>query len=303
MSLSHEGNWHALVCNLPVSGEGFSLGPGLWIKPVTPPLTIFSLAAFGSAGFKEWAVLEPIANSCKSEIISAKDADITPGFNALNRAWLATALLTLRGYTEQIGVACSSVSWDEAEGLRAKISASVPKNEAESTPFRFQGGLLDYHMRIIGIKSEIRQLDAIDAEWVADHFEKFNLLASTSEPFRFALQAAVDWRFSTDFRAAIARVWAGIEAILELKMETVFRMSTIAAALLAPRGEARIEKYKTLLKLYGARSKAVHGGQMKDELQVDTLFQSFKLLSEILLICIEKNRALNKADFESALFT
>jgi hypothetical protein len=307
----HNGNWHILVLNLPVKGDGFSLGSGLWIKPINEKLNVFNMAALGAIGFREWAVLEPMTGGLHSEIVSAKDGDTIPGYDALNRAWLALALLCLRGYTLQMGIACSSFSWDEAEGLRKGVSSKFIKKEivgddGAETPQEkneFIGGLLDYHIKIIRTKNPKTELSLTDANWVAEHFEKFNRLAAESAAFRFSLEAAVDWRFSKDVRAAISRVWAGIESVLELKMETVYRLSTIVASLFAPRGPERIQKFKATKKLYDTRSKAVHGGTLKPETLADALDESFSILSGLLLLCIEKGKVLDNDDFEKALFS
>jgi hypothetical protein len=210
-----------------------------------------------------------------------------------------------------MGVACSSFSWEEAEGLRKGTSSKFIKKEilgediaeAPQEKKEFIGGLLDYHLKIIRPKNPKIELSPADANWVAEHFEKFNRLAAESEAFRFSLEAAVDWRFSKDVRAAISRVWAGIESMLELKMETVYRLSTIVASLLASRGAERIQKFKATKKLYDTRSKAVHGGALKPEALADALEDSFSILSGLLLLCIEKGRVLDSDDFEAALFT
>jgi hypothetical protein len=48
-----------------------------------PPLSVFDLAAAGAVGFREWAMLEPLAAACTSGIESAADAATLPGYDAL----------------------------------------------------------------------------------------------------------------------------------------------------------------------------------------------------------------------------
>src|ERR1700751_1643587 len=94
---THQGNWYVLAFGLPVSVSPLTVASGLTVKALASPLSVFDLAAAGAVGFREWAVLEPLAAGCASEIESAADAAITPGYDALNRAWLVSALLKLRG--------------------------------------------------------------------------------------------------------------------------------------------------------------------------------------------------------------
>ena len=110
-----------------------------------------------------------------------------------------------------------------------------------------------------------------DAEWVSGHLEKFNSLAAEDERFRFALESAVDWRYAKDPRAGIARLWAGIESLFGISSELVHRVSLFAATVLMPRGEGCVGEFKRLKKLYGMRSKAVHGEPLHETELIDAL--------------------------------
>src|SRR5690348_6296503 len=94
----HQGNWYVLVCGLSVGTSPLPIASGLTLKALDSPLSVFDLAAAGAVGFREWAVLEPLAAACTAEIESAADAAILPGYDTLNRAWLVSALLKLRGF-------------------------------------------------------------------------------------------------------------------------------------------------------------------------------------------------------------
>ncbi len=94
---THQGNWYVLVMGLPRPENPLTLAPGLTLVPVDWPLSVFDLAAAGVVGFREWAMLEPVSSLCTCEIETAKDSDVVPGYDTLNRAWLASALLVLRG--------------------------------------------------------------------------------------------------------------------------------------------------------------------------------------------------------------
>lgn len=166
----------------------------------------------------------------------------------------------------------------------------------------FKGGLLDYHLRLISADSSRDQaLTQGDAEWLRGCFPVFNRLAYEDESFRFALEAAVDWRYSRDLRAALARVWSGIESIFGISSELVYRISLLSAAVLEPRGEARRARYRLVKKLYGVRSKAVHGDRISDEKLKDGLGASAQLLSDLLLAIVARGAPFAAEDLEEAL--
>jgi hypothetical protein len=310
----HSGNWYVLLAGLPRPEAALVLAPGVALCPLDAPLTVFDLAAVGATGFREWAVLEPMAAGCRCEVETAQDGAVAPGYDALNRAWLASALLVLRGFTRHLCVACSAYSWNVVAGHQKRsaqvfdrqfreegVEAAVHRSK-RALP-KFQGGLLDFHLKMT-VHEGFRQ-DAVspeDAAWIKDHFEVFNALAAQSEVFRLALEAAMDWRFTKDGRSAVARLWSGIEAIFGISSELVYRISLLSACLLAERGKARKTKFEEVKKLYGLRSKIVHGEAISDEKVVAAINDSFRLLADLLMATINKGHVLKQDDFDEAVF-
>jgi hypothetical protein len=141
-----------------------------------------------------------------------------------------------------------------------------------------------------------------DAQWTTTHFEAFNRLASQSEPFRLALEAATDWRYAKEPRLAVGRIWSGIEALFGISSELVYRISILTASLLEERGAPRKARYQAVKKLYGLRSKAVHGERLPQEHLVAAMNDSNRLLRELLLLTIERGHSLGADDFDDALF-
>jgi len=217
-------------------------------------------------------MLEPISRLCTCEIETAKDSDVTPGYDALNRAWLASALLVLRGFSRHLGIACSSYSWSLIAGHQKRSAARTDPVSSD------------------------------DAAWSAKHFETFNRLASKSEPFRLALEAAIDWRFAKEPRLAVGRLWSGIEAVFGVTSELVYRISILCASLLEERGKPRKARFEAVKKLYSLRSKAVHGDSLPQEQLVSAMNDSTRLLRELLLLTIERGHVLGAEDFDDALF-
>lgn len=311
----HTGNWYVLLCGLPRPADTLTLTPGISLRPLAEPLTVFDLAAAGAAGFRSWAVLEPLSAACLCEIESARDSDIVPGYDTLGRAWLASALLVLRGFTRQLCVACSAYPWGNIAGHQ-KRTAHVFKEQSQTEGVHaavyaskrdlpsFKGDILDFHLKLLVNKgARTDSVSAEDAVWVREHYDIFNRLASESESFRFALEAAIDWRYATDARAAVARLWGGTEALLGVTSELVYRISLLCACLLAPRGDDRKVKFQEVRSLYGLRSKVVHGEPLPEDRIAAALNDSFSLLSSLLLLIISRGRMLSQADFDEAVFS
>ena len=55
-------------------------------------------------------------------------------------------------------------------------------------------------------------------------------------------------------------------------------------------------------KLYGLRSKAVHGEPLPEERLVSAMSDSHRLLRDLLLLTIERGRVLGADDVDNALF-
>jgi hypothetical protein len=307
------GNWYVLVCNLKIP-TNLPLAPGLTLRPLGAPLSIFDLAAAGAVGFREWATLEPLARNIQCELETAKDAAVLPGYDALNRAWLASCLLLLRGCGRSLPVAASAYSWQLIAGHQERtkhvfhqqiakegVDAAVYSSRRDLAPFT--GSLLDYHLHMLTCPSaSSEELATNDAEWIMAHFEKFNELASSSERFRFALEAANDWRYCRDSRTAISRLWAGVECLFGISSELVFRISLMAASILHPRGPERRKCFHDVKKLYGIRSKAVHGDDIPEERLIEGLDGSFCLLRDLILAFIAHGTAYSDEDYEEAIF-
>lgn len=305
--------WHVLVCGLPLSEDSFELGSHLSIRRLMNRLSVFDLAALGGAGFREWATLEPLAPVATAEIISLTEAEELQGYDPLNRCWLASALLVLRGFARHLCPAVASYSWNLIAGHQEQTAGSfreqMMEEGVESAVYRprkalppFQGGLLDYHLRLL-LPKQIKAgaFDVEAATWCQEHFEEFNHLAHGEERFRFALEAAIDWRYAKDPRAAIARIWAGIEALFGINSELVYRVSLFASTIMAERGAGRIEAYRLAKSIYGIRSKAVHGEPLPETKLTDGLHESFEILRTILLDSVERGCIRKEDDYLAEL--
>lgn len=303
-----EGNCYVLLHGMPHLDEAYVIAPGMSLLPLENPLDVFDLAALGAVGFREWAVLEPFIRGCTVEIESPLDSAIQPGYDTLNRAWLATTMLVLRGFSTASGVSTSNQRWGSvphslhADSWTRKINPTKRRTRTDLP--QFHGGILDLHMRVLDVSDEAKQsMTEDDAKWLHGHYGAMNQMCSDSERFRLALSAAVDCRYATDERSAIARQWSGIEAILGISSELVYRISLTAASLLEDRGPERLARSRAIKKLYHLRSKAVHGDSLSAEQLRTGLFKSYALLRELLLLQINRGSVFTKQDFDEAIYS
>lgn len=305
--------WYVLVCGLPLAENSFDLGSSITLRRLLTPLSVFDLAAVGAVGFRQWAALEPLVAAATAEIWSPTNAATKPGYDALNKCWLVSALLVLRGFARHICPACSGYSWNLVAGHQKTVApvfhTQLAEEGVEKAVFepraalpKFQGGLLDYHLKLL-IPRETRTtpFDASEAGWISDNFGRFNQLASDDERFRFALEAATDWRYAKDPRSAIARIWAGIESLLAISSELVYRVSLCAATAIAPRGPDRLAAFKKIKALYGVRSKAVHGEPIGQDKLLLGLHDSFDVLRALLIEAIQRGSVRGEEDFTGEL--
>jgi len=309
----YSGSWYILIWNLDIEGVSLKLGPGISIRRLDDDISVFDLAATGAAGFREWAMLEIFLPRCVCEIASAQDMALEPGYDTLSRAWLASALIKLRGFNAHLPLACSSYSWNVIAGHQKRTKGifeeELEEKGVESAVYsprralpQFIGGPCDVHTSLLVPENVKTILTKEDADWINDNYEKFNYLAGKSERFRFALEAAVVWQYASGPRVAIAQLWSGIEALFGINYELVYRISLQIASLLEERGIARKEKFDKVKKLYEVRSKAVHGEELSFEKLHKAMLESFDILSKLLLVNIEKGRPFTSDDFKIAIF-
>ena len=291
--------YYILLCNINLRKSKLSLSHSCYLRRIEKKISVFDLALAGTKGFRAWAVLEPLINSCRCELVSEETPQYNYGYDVLNRGWLISAMLFLKGYYFVLPVAFNTYSWESFAGQT--LPEAKEKNELPA----FQGGLTDYGLTVLSLPTEAKDHSEIleaDAKWIEANFDIFNELAYKSDSFRMALEASIDWRYSKEPRSAISRIWGGIESLYGVNSELVFRISLYSATLLEACGEHRKERFNQVKKLYSMRSKVVHGEKVSDADMQMTLHESFFLLRELLLLCAKNQRVISNTDIDSSLF-
>ena len=112
--------------------------------------------------------------------------------------------------------------------------------------------------------------------------------------YRNAVHCLASYRWHSMPRAQLALIWSGIEGLFQVDYELSFRLSLYIAKYLSPKSRARQRTiFDEVKKLYGIRSKAVHGAKLKEP--GDAVKKSLKLLRRLVVKSAEKG-ALPKSD-------
>lgn len=150
----------------------------------------------------------------------------------------------------------------------------------------------------IGLTQGHRIIESID--WVVEHWESAVNLRGSSTEFELALDTFDNAQCIPNTAMMLVSIWGALEAIFAPhKAELVFRASAQLAAFLTPRGTARLEKQKEIVKLYNLRSAAAHGSPKHGE---EDLVKTYELLRMAIIRMIELKLVPNKEKLEELLF-
>lgn len=206
-------------------------------------------------------------------------------FDRLNTVWWFTALLRL-------AVTPHVIAPVVADSPFAEMIAR--KDEPRFWPIEI------YHRRLIPEKPGVVEQTAL--EWITQHWEAGGKLMGNNRDFNMAFQALDESITDRSPSVALVTLWGALERLFSPShQELTFRVSANIAAYLEPVGPTRLELYKSVKRLYGARSKAAHGAGDKED--ADAYIETYRLLRRVLIKMIEARHAPNRDDLESLMFT
>lgn len=139
------------------------------------------------------------------------------------------------------------------------------------------------------------RIDANDLQWVKHHLGKVVELSKQTR-FSTALDALCSYLHTERDRMKAAQLWVGIESIFEVQYEISYRLPLLAALMLQPRGEGCKDLRDHVKKLYGQRSKAIHGQEFKDA--KPHVRDVRELLARLLTKIVEEGHLPTKQDFD-----
>lgn len=215
---------------------------------------------------KHFAMLQIPWVTCQLRIVGKGAADVAQ--RAWNSLWDTLLLSAIFGTP----VNCGLQSTAELAHFTEKSRLSV----------------IDYR-RLTILQDDARTINEAEGMWLEAHFEKAQTLLS-QHGFQNAVHCLATYHWHSLPRAQLALLWAGIEGLFGVDSEIVFRVSLYTAKFLAPDdGAIQRQIFTDVKRLYSVRSKAVHGGRLKDD-PSNSVSESVELLRQLIVTCIEGNR-------------
>ena len=202
-----------------------------------------------------------------------------------NLAWWLISLLRVRTLAEFLVPAVSDHSWSVIAALK-KNTCNVQFVEDVPTAKR--------------LASSSPVADS-DLKWVGENLLQFAQLLEIPS-FRLAVESMATHQHQANDRMMVAMLWSGIESLFSIQIELSFRLATFVATALESPGERRRDLYRRMKKLYGVRSKAVHGSKLSVQNIHEHVVEVRQILSRLLCSFIEIGKVPSEDEIENWLF-
>jgi hypothetical protein len=197
-----------------------------------------------------------------------------PG-QALILAHRALCLLRARGGCFFKVPFWSDTSWNQIAGKQKQVFINPIGLEENKTPLLGGGGFVSPG----------------DFNWVIQRVWRTSELYEMPA-FRLAFDSLDEAPFQSSARMSIATSWAGLEALIGIEHELSYRIPMYLAVLLSDDPESRVATRDRVKRLYGLRSRAVHGAQVKEPELISTAEKSWVLLRDVLMTLIDSDNDL-----------
>jgi hypothetical protein len=187
------------------------------------------------------------------------------------RAWNAVWDAILVGAIVGCEVTCN---------LQANVAAEALDEKSEIL-------VTNHHLR--GLHSTPPLLLTEDhIRWLGAHYATARKMLS-QHLFLDAVHALASYKWHSLPRARLAMLWAGIEGLFGIDSEIVFRLSLGVAKFLGDSASEQRQIFESTKSLYKARSRAVHGGKMKGDVE-KAISESAGLLNRLIVRAAEQNQ-------------
>ena len=121
--------------------------------------------------------------------------------------------------------------------------------------------------------------------------------------FKLALEAIEASRYMYDPRFALAALWVAPEAIFAKDAsEATFRLTSAWASFVTERGDQRLALQRRLARLYGLRSKAVHGHRTDDSQFTNAYRETFTRVMNCLWLTLTRGELPPAEDLQNRIF-
>lgn len=258
------GRWHFGILGLDLPSTEMSIGEFATILAVLePPGAVELAAALNDKSM--WNAVARYSSGLRCELV-INDVLTEKAQSAFNISWWIVSAIRAKTGLDLLVPAVADCSWSTIAGIQ---------------PGSCNAQLLEDVPRARRLASS-RPLSEEDVAWVARNLFSFAGLLETPR-FRLAVECLTTHNQEASLRMATASLWAGVEALFEVSTELRFRLAILIAAFLENRGPERIQRYRSVKRLYDFRSKVVHGAAVTDKAIEDHCRDAREVLSA--LVC------------------
>lgn len=234
----------------------------------------------------EVTLLPSSCNPTPDEIFAKSKSEVDIGVACIFLRSVSASLHIAASTPQELAVKAWNSQWD-AILLGALYDCEIGFNfQSDVAPENFDQAK-EFHVTNYAFKGlnsgQIRCLKSSENQWLKNHYRSaWQLMAE--DKYQNAIHCLASYRWHSMPRAKLALIWSGIEGLFQIDYELSFRLSLYIAKYLAPRNHAKQKAiFDEVKKLYGMRSKAVHGGNL------NSLSDSVKLSVGILRKLVVKS--------------
>jgi hypothetical protein len=286
-----ESPLHAGIADIDLPVDEIDFGKGIILRKTycyvfAPYMAAFSPAKPGHHHPTPWkAVSGGVSYEILAELFIPVELDIKNWFDRVNTIWWFAALIRLKGNPIAI----------------VPVLASHPFSEMATMTGEPKFWPIEFQRRRLLVDKPSRELTIEALEWIQQHWQAGGHLMSQSDSFNTAFQAFDSSTNERSYSVGLVTLWGALERLFSpAHQELTFRVSANIAAFLEPPGDSRLKLFKSVKKLYEARSKAAHGSGDNDH---GPFVETYQLLQRVLIRMIETSDVPNRERLETLVFS
>lgn len=205
-------------------------------------------------------------------------------FDRLNTGWWLLALLRMKGSSLLTAPVISNYSFSKIGELDLEANFHT----------------IEFNYKKLPIDTDIDKTFKLeDLDWVKKHWKTAGMLMRNHDNFGDSFRALDNAIHEERPSLSMVTIWGALERLFaDFKAELTYRVSLNISSYLQPASTKRIELFKSVKKLYNARSKAAHGRPNEDYKEFK---DSYNLLRDAIIKMIEENHVPTQDDLEQMI--
>lgn len=205
---------------------------------------------------------------------------------SLNLAWWINCCIRIKTLNDFLVPVCADYAWETIPAVKDNSCRVLFLDDYPRAKRYSQGGVCTRE----------------DFDWVQDNIVRFADLL-TNEPFKIAIEAFHSHTLSPNERLVAASLWSGMESLFSVDHEITFKLAAYVASMLEDRGERRLSLFEKVKKLYGERSRIVHGQKISEERLTSHIAEVRGILSRVLVHIVEAGKIPDRSELDKMLFS